>query len=154
MTALARFVARHRWWTVIAWIVLALAGAFAAPRATDALSDDFGLPGRPGYEANQEIARRFESGGENAPVLLAVTTERGTLGAVQAREVAAAVERTRPGGRLVTWEQAPDLLARDGRTGWCWCIRVRCPARPGRTGTCCPLWRARPSGRPAFRGPR
>ncbi|MFB7652539.1 MULTISPECIES: MMPL family transporter [unclassified Streptomyces] len=117
MTALARCVVRHRWWTVVAWIVLALAGAFAAPRATDALSYDFGLPGRPGYEANQEIARRFDSGGENAPVLMTVTAERGTLGTAQAREVAAAVERTRPGGRLVTWEQAPDLLARDGRTG-------------------------------------
>ncbi|MER5965251.1 MMPL family transporter [Streptomyces sp. NPDC002057] len=117
MTTLARFVVRHRWWTLAAWVVLALAGAYAAPRASDALSYEFGLPGRPGYETNQEIVALFDSGGENAPVLMAVTAQQGVLDDTQARQVAAAVERARPGGRLVTWEQAPSLLAPDQRTG-------------------------------------
>ncbi|MGI8880060.1 MAG: hypothetical protein ACR2KJ_06000 [Jatrophihabitans sp.] len=52
MTALARFVIARRRWVLLAWLVLAIAGGFAVPRATAALTYDFGLPGQPGYETN------------------------------------------------------------------------------------------------------
>ncbi|MFI1374246.1 MMPL family transporter [Streptomyces longwoodensis] len=117
MTALARFVVRHRWWIIACWVLLAVAGGFAAPRATNALSYEGSLPGRSGYETNQQIVEEFGSGGENAPVVLAVTAGGERLGPPQAARIAAAVEAARPGGRLVSWQQEPDLLAADRRTG-------------------------------------
>ena len=67
MISLARFVIAHRWWVLAAWLLLAVAGGYAAPKAISALTYDFGLPGQAGYEANQQIMRQFGSGGDNAP---------------------------------------------------------------------------------------
>src|SRR6185503_7237900 len=66
MISLARFVIVHRWWVLAAWLLLAVAGGYAAPKAISALTYDFGLPGQAGYEANQQIMRQFGSGGDNA----------------------------------------------------------------------------------------
>ena len=67
MSVLARFVIAHRRWVLLAWLLLAVAGGYAAPKATSALSYDFGLPGQHGYEANQQVVQQFGSGGDNAP---------------------------------------------------------------------------------------
>jgi RND superfamily putative drug exporter len=48
MSVWSRFVVRHRWWVVLAWLALTAAGGWAAPRATAALTYEFGLPGQPG----------------------------------------------------------------------------------------------------------
>lgn len=45
MNTLARWVTAHRWWVLAVWLILSVAGGFAAPKATSALSYDFGLPG-------------------------------------------------------------------------------------------------------------
>ncbi|MGW2236506.1 hypothetical protein [Streptomyces sp. NPDC001759] len=137
MTVSARFMVRHRWWGIISWIVCAFAGAFAAPRATDALSYDFGLPGRPGYETNQKIVKRFGSGGENAPVVLAVTSTQEALSVVQADQIAATVQAAGPGGRLVTC-RSRICWRPTGVPAWCWPIRGRCPVPPSRTQKCPP----------------
>ena len=47
MTALTDWVLRHRRWVALAWLLIAAAGALAAPRAVDRLSYDFALPGQP-----------------------------------------------------------------------------------------------------------
>ena len=49
MTALTDWVLRHRRWVALAWLLVAVAGAWAAPRAVDRLSYDFALPGQPAY---------------------------------------------------------------------------------------------------------
>ncbi|MDQ6850182.1 MAG: hypothetical protein M3070_09485 [Actinomycetota bacterium] len=43
----------HRRWVLLGRLLLAIAGAFAAPKATSALSYDFSLPGQLGYQTNQ-----------------------------------------------------------------------------------------------------
>ena len=116
MTVLARFVIARRRWVLVAWILLATAGAVAAPRATSALSYDFGLPGQHGYETNQEIVRQFGSGGDNAPVLLVVSSPT-RLTPASATAVAAAAGRSTPGSRVVSYRDTPALLSADGHTG-------------------------------------
>lgn len=109
MLTLSGFVARHRWWVLVAWLLLAAAGGYAAPKATAALTYDFGLPGQAGYEANQVIAERFGGGGDLAPILL-VTGE-------SPEPLVAAVKRALPDARVASPADEPALRAADGRTG-------------------------------------
>ena len=116
MSVLARLVIARRRWVLVAWLLLAVAGAVAAPRATSALSYDFGLPGQRGYEANQQILRQFGSGGDNAPILL-VVEDSTRLTPASATSLAAAAVRAAPGSRVVSYSDAAALLSADGRTG-------------------------------------
>jgi putative drug exporter of the RND superfamily len=116
---LAHAVTTHPWWVIGLWLLLATAGAIAAPSATAALSYDFGLPGRSGYEANVQIAQRFGSGGDNAPVLMVIGDgERDLPGGAgpAAATVGRIAQEAAPGSRVVTAPEAPDLAAADGRT--------------------------------------
>jgi RND superfamily putative drug exporter len=117
MAALGRLVVAARWWVIGAWIVLAVAGVFAAPRATSALSYDFSLPGQPGSVANQQILARYGSGGDNAPVLVVVSHEPGRPLSSAARIVTAAVTRVVPGARVDSFATDSALRSADGRTG-------------------------------------
>ncbi|MDI5968738.1 MMPL family transporter [Streptomyces sp. SL13] len=117
MRALARFVVRYRWWVTAAWVLLAAAGAFAAPRATSALSYDFGLPGRPGYRANQEILHGFGSGGDDAPVLLVAGNGTRPVRPADAAAIVPAVRAAMPGARVASFGTDTALRSRDGRTG-------------------------------------
>ncbi len=117
MTVLARFVIAHRRWVLLAWLLLTVAGAYGAPKATSALSYDFGLPGQHGYEANQQILRQFGSGGDNAPVLLVVTDATRRLAPASATPIVAAVGKAAPGSRVASYADIPALLSADGRTG-------------------------------------
>ena len=117
MSTLARFVIAHRRWVLLAWLLLAIAGGYAAPKATSALSYDFGLPGQQGYETNQQIVQRFGSGGDNAPVLLVVSDGSRRLTPASAGSIAAAASQAAPGSRVVSFADTPTLLSSDGRTG-------------------------------------
>jgi RND superfamily putative drug exporter len=117
MISLARFVITHRWWVLAAWLLLAVAGGYAAPKAISALTYDFGLPGQPGYEANQQIVQQFGSGGDNAPILLVVGNGRQPIPAASALPVVRAVDKAVPGARVVSYAAQASLLAADGRTG-------------------------------------
>ena len=117
MISLARFVIAHRWWVLAAWLLLAVAGGYAAPKAISALTYDFGLPGQAGYEANQQIMRQFGSGGDNAPILLVVGNGRQQVPAASAIPVVQAVDKAAPGARVVSYAAQRSLLAADGRTG-------------------------------------
>lgn len=46
MISLARFVIAHRWWVLAAWLLLAVADGYAAPKAISALTYDFGRAAR------------------------------------------------------------------------------------------------------------
>ena len=94
MTALTDWVLRHRRWVALAWLLIAAAGALAAPRAVDRLSYDFALPGQPAYEANVEIAERFGGGGVDDPLLLVV---QGGDARTAVGDVAAGPRRQYPG---------------------------------------------------------
>ncbi len=109
MRSLSRFVVVRRWFVVAAWVVLAVVGGFAAPRATAALTYDFSLPGQPGYETNKTIAAAFGNGGDLSPILLVLTRP----GPAAAPPIVAAVQGALPGSRITTYQDQP-ALARDG----------------------------------------
>jgi RND superfamily putative drug exporter len=103
MISVARFVITHRWWVLAAWLLLAVAGGYAAPKAISALTYDFGLPGQPGYEANQQLVQQLGSGGDNAPILLVVGNGRQPVSAASAIPVVRAVDKAAPGARVMSY---------------------------------------------------
>src|SRR5690349_6926360 len=123
MNRLTAFAADHRRLVALTWLLLAIAGGWAASSIGDALSQSFDAPGRAAFEANRTIAQRFGNGGQIAPIVLVVRTardrritERATreeLGRAVAR-VAAATGRARQLSYASTGDRA--LVSRDGRT--------------------------------------
>ncbi|MEV4421917.1 MMPL family transporter [Patulibacter sp. NPDC049589] len=105
------------------WVVLALAGAWAASGIGDALSRSFDAPGRPAFRANRQIVATYGNGGTIAPIVLVAATERGrSVADVDVRQelqdAVARVARAIPGSRSVasTGATGEGLDARDGRT--------------------------------------
>ncbi len=68
MAGLTRFVLRHRRLVAISWLILTVAGMASAGPAWKALSDQFSVPGREGYETNAAITRTFGNGGNSPPL--------------------------------------------------------------------------------------
>ncbi len=123
MNRVTAIATAHRRLVALAWLVLAVAGGWAASSIGDALSQSFDAPGRPAFEANRTIAQRFGNGGQIAPIVLVVRaagdrriTERATrdeLGRAVAR-VSAAVGRARQVSYASTGDRA--FVSRDRRT--------------------------------------
>src|SRR5438876_12279759 len=106
MAPLIRWVLAHKRPVVIFWIVLTLVGMASAGSATKALKQKFSVPGKEGWQTNQQIARDFRgTGGNSAPLVPVVTLPAGKsvsspgvradLGRLEAR-----LEHALPGTRL------------------------------------------------------
>jgi len=105
------------------WILVTIAAFAAIKPASDALSQQFPLPGREGYEANQRIAKLYGTGGDVAPMVPVVTLPRGTTvdsPAVEAQLAGALakVQATLPGARIASYASTgdPAFVSRDRRT--------------------------------------
>ncbi|WP_354700834.1 hypothetical protein DSM112329_01126 [Paraconexibacter sp. AEG42_29] len=112
VTALAT---QHRRLVVTAWLVLTVAGGWAAGSINDVLSRSFDAPGRPAFQANREIARDFGNGGQVAPVVLVARRAGDASSARMQRSLAQVAERVGkavPGSRVLT---AGDRGGRDDR---------------------------------------
>jgi putative drug exporter of the RND superfamily len=124
VSALTRWVLAHKRIVVLAWLVLAVAGAVAAGPASRALDPEFSVPGREGWETNVAIAERYAgTGGSAAPLLAVVTLPPGQR--VDApgvrddlRRVDARLEHALPGARLASLASTGDrgFVSADGRT--------------------------------------
>jgi putative drug exporter of the RND superfamily len=95
----------------------------SAGSAWNALSDQFTVPGREGYETNAAITRTFGNGGNSAPLVPVVTLPPGRSidsPAVRSglREIASRIERAVPGVRVASSTSSRDraFVSRDGRT--------------------------------------
>src|SRR4051794_18114097 len=78
MSSLTRWVLAHKRFVAGLWLVLTIAGFASIQPAGKALSQQFTLPGREGFETNAQIARTYGSGGDVAPLVPVVTLARGT----------------------------------------------------------------------------
>lgn len=121
LSALTRWVLNHRLLVVLGWVVATIAGAAAVGPATGAMTQDFGaLPGRPGYETNQEILSTYGNGGAAEPVVLVVTLPTGlTVDSPGVRDELSTTFRQVSGGtRMVSYADTGDrgLVSDDGRT--------------------------------------
>src|SRR5215831_14236036 len=102
MTALARFVMRHKLAIVIAWIALTLVGAWSASAVSKRWLEQFSIPGYSAYETNQRTLKSFGTG-ENAP-LVAVFRSKGDVTketAIKGAIAAAAAQN--PGSRVSSY---------------------------------------------------
>src|SRR5436190_12281779 len=124
MSALTRWVLSHKRIVVAFWIVLTIAGIAAAGPASKALKQQFSVPGREGWEANQAIEKRYAgTGGNNAPLVPVVTLPRGkTVGSPGVRAELARVDKRLqqavPRARIASYASTGDrsFVSSDGRT--------------------------------------
>ena len=124
MTSVTRFALAHRRLVALAWIALAVVGAFATPVATSRMTHSFATPGSPGYDTNEQIRHRFGIDGNEQPTLAvlhlpATLSMRTAAGRAAAHHTFAAANRA---GHLDVVDYArthnPKLISPDGRTTW------------------------------------
>jgi RND superfamily putative drug exporter len=135
MPALARWILRHKRLVVGFWVVVTIAAFAAIGPAGKSLSQQFGVPGREGFEANQHIAAIYGSGGDVAPLVPVVQLPKGTtVDSPGIRsELAAALARVQqalPVARIASYASTGDrsFVSADGRTTF---ALVDIPARGG-----------------------
>ena len=78
MSALTRFVLRHRLLVALFWAAVTAAAVVSLPSATGALSQHASLPGHAGYRTSQQIEQAYGNGGLAAPLVPVVTLRPGT----------------------------------------------------------------------------
>jgi len=124
MTAVSRFVLRHRVAVIVFWLVMLVAGAWASAKLSSRLSGEFTFPGAASYQANQAILSRYGNGGPGYPQVVLVRLPPGTSAGGPAGRAAldrafTAVAR-QPGLRVADYASTGDraFLGSDGRTSY------------------------------------
>ena len=135
MTALTRWVLRHKRLVTGLWILVTIAAFASIQPASDALSDEFTIPGREGFETNREIASTYGSGGDIAPIVPVVTLPEGTTvdSAGVTAELDAALAKVKaalPDARISSYASTgdPAFVSEDRRTTY---ALVSIPLLPG-----------------------
>jgi putative drug exporter of the RND superfamily len=123
MAGLTRFVLGHRRLVVGFWVMLTIVGIVTVGKANESFTEEFSVPGREGYETNQEIAARFGNGGDTSPLLAVVKLPAGTeVGSPRVRReigaVEAAIAKAEPGTRTASFASTGSraFVSKDGRT--------------------------------------
>ncbi len=126
MAAFTRWILAHRRLVAGFWIVLTIVGAVAAGPATEAMDQKFSVPGKEGWETNQEIAQHYRgTGGEGAPLIPVVTLPAGQRASdpavrAQLRSLEDRLARALPGARIAGYGSTGDraFVSQDGRTAF------------------------------------
>ena len=114
MQQLTRAVLRHKRAVTIAWIVLTLIGMAAA--GTVKFDQRFTVPGKEGWETNEQILRDFGNGGENPPTLVVTKgADRPAIAGLE-RKLQTALPRARIAGYGTTGDKA--FVSKDGTTSF------------------------------------
>jgi len=123
MRTLTDFVLGHRRLVALFWIVAALVGFVFSGQASNALEDDFAMPDSPAFTANEEMERRFGTGGTTPPLVAVVELEDGATASSPAvrADLRALEDRFRdalPGSRTASAGSTgdPAFTSDDGRT--------------------------------------
>jgi putative drug exporter of the RND superfamily len=122
MTALTRFVLRHKLVVVIVWLAVAAAGILTIKATTAGMTNNASMPGD-AYRVDSQIVRTYGNGGGTTPLVPVVTAPAGTrigsgAAAVRAHRALQAAAAAVPGSRLVDLATTGDraFVANDGRT--------------------------------------
>src|SRR3954465_8284231 len=135
MPALAGWVLDHKRLVVSFWAAVTIAAFAAIGPAGKSLSQQFGVPGREGFETNRHVAAIYGNGGDVAPIVPVVRLPEGTT--VHSRgvktELAGALTRVKaalPAARIASYASTGDraFVSADGRTTF---ALVYIPARGG-----------------------
>ena len=135
MAALTGWVLEHKRLVVGVWLAITIAALAAVGPAGSALSQQFNIPGREGFETNKELAALYGTGGDVAPIVPVVTLPAGKtvdspgvseeLGAALGR-VEAALPQAMTASYASTGDRA--FVSDDGRTTF---ALVYIPAKGG-----------------------
>jgi RND superfamily putative drug exporter len=135
MTSLTRWVLDHKRLVVGLWLAITIAAFAAIQPAGNALSQEFGVPGREGFETNQELAAIYGNGGDVAPLVPVVRLPDGKTvdspGVGEQLDAAlAGVKAALPGARIASYASTGDraFVSEDGRTTFAF---VYIPAKGG-----------------------
>jgi RND superfamily putative drug exporter len=135
MNALTRFVLDHKRVVVAFWVAVTIAAFAAIGPAGSALSQQFNIPGREGFETNKELAEIYGAGGDVAPIVPVVTLAEGkTVDSPGVRaelaEALAKVEAALPESTSASFASTGDraFVSDDGRTTF---ALVYIPAKGG-----------------------
>jgi RND superfamily putative drug exporter len=123
MNVLTRFVLDHKRLVLGFWLVVTIAAFAAIGPAGNALSQQFNVPGREGFETNKELGEIYGNGGDVAPLVPVVTLPQGKT--VDSRGISeqldaalAKVEAALPQARTASYASTGDraFVSDDGRT--------------------------------------
>ena len=135
MHVLTRFVLRHKRLVVGVWLVVTIAAFAALQPAGNALSEQFNIPGREGFETNKALGEIYGNGGDVAPIVPVVELPKGTTvdspGVKTQLDMALArVEAALPEARTASYASTGDraFVSDDGRTTF---ALVYIPAKGG-----------------------
>ena len=123
MLGLSRFVLRHKWWVVGFWLVILVAGVPNLQRATKALSQEFSVPGREGFETNAALLHLYRIDPSVSTIVPVFTLPPGTTVAspgvrAQLRDALGRAIAAVPGSRAVSFATTGNkaFVSPDGRT--------------------------------------
>jgi putative drug exporter of the RND superfamily len=122
MTALTRFVLRHKALVALFWVAVAAVGVLTISGTTHRMTNDFAMPGQ-AFKVDNQIARQYGNGGDQTPYVPVITVpagERITDPAVAAAtgRAFAALARAIPDVRIADYATTrdPAFVTRDGRS--------------------------------------
>src|SRR5687768_15192129 len=135
LSVLTRFVLDHKRLVLGFWLAVTIAAFAAIGPASGALSQQFNVPGREGFETNRELAAIYGNGGDVAPLVPVVRLPQGTTvdspGVGRQLDAALArVEAALPEARIASYASTRDraFVSEDGRTTF---ALVYIPAKGG-----------------------
>ena len=124
MTALTRFVLRHKALVALFWVVVAAVGVMTISGTTHRMTNDFSMPGQ-AFKTDNQIVAEYGNGGSQAPYVPVLTVPAGqrvTEPAVAAEtgRVFGAIAASVPGLRVADYSSTGDraFLTSDGRTAF------------------------------------
>ena len=122
MTALTRFVLRHKALVALFWVAVAAAGVLTISGTTHRMTNSFAMPGQ-AYRVDSQIARQYGNGGSQPPYVPVITAPAGqaitdpAVAAVTGRAFGA-LARAIPDVRIADYAstRSPAFVTRDGRS--------------------------------------
>jgi RND superfamily putative drug exporter len=116
------WVLRHKRLVIGFWVVLVLVGGATAGSATKAMNQKFSVPGKEGWQANEQIAKDFHGTGGNSAPLVPVVTLKGSAQAARGQLAALEqkVHQTLPGARVAGYASTGSkaFISKDGHTAY------------------------------------
>jgi putative drug exporter of the RND superfamily len=122
MTALTRFVLRHKALVALFWVAVAAVGVLTISGTTHRMTNDFSMPGQ-AFRVDAQIARQYGNGGSQPPYVPVITVPAGEkiadpgVAAATGRAFAA-LARAIPDVRIADYATThdPAFITRDGRS--------------------------------------
>jgi RND superfamily putative drug exporter len=124
MTAITRWVLAHKRLVIAFWIIATLIGGALSGPASDALKQKFSVPGKEGWQTNQQIAKLYKGTGDNsAPMVPVVQLPAGRTASDVKGDLLALEHKmadTLPGARVAGYGSTGDksFISSDGRTAY------------------------------------